>query len=155
MEENVMNYLDRESVDAIPPGVLAYIGDAVYELYVRENLLKNGLFGERLDVDLDELHKEAVLRVCATAQAHALADLESFLMPDEADVARRARNIKVGRGPRSMPVLDYRHSTAFEAVIGYLYLLGRDARLDELMSKALSLTEARLAESNHAPKDKQ
>ena len=155
MEENVMSYLDPESVDAIPPGILAYIGDAVYELYVRENLLKNGLFGERLDVDLDELHKEAVLRVCATAQAHALADLEPFLMPDEADVARRARNIKVGRGPRSMPVLDYRHSTAFEAVIGYLYLLGRDARLDELMSKALSLTEARLAESNHAPKEKQ
>ncbi len=150
-----MGCLDPESVDAIPPGVLAYIGDAVYELYVRECLLKSELIGERQDVDLDELHKEAVSRVCATAQAHALADLESFLMPDEADVARRARNIKVGRGPRSMPVLDYRHSTGFEAVIGYLYLLGRDARLDELLTKALSLTEARLAESNRNPKEKE
>ncbi len=144
MEENGMSRLDLESIDVIPPGVLAYIGDAVYELYVRESLLKGGLKGERLDLDLDELHKEAVLRVCATAQAHALADLETFLMPDEADVARRARNVKVGRGPRSMPVLDYRHSTGFEAVIGYLYLLGRDTRLRELMSKALGLTEARL-----------
>jgi ribonuclease-3 family protein len=154
MEEDVMSYLDPGTVDAIPPGVLAYIGDAVYELHVRENLLKSGLTGERLEVDLDELHKEAVLRVCATAQAHALADLELSLMPDEADVARRARNIKVGRGPRSMPVLDYRHSTGFEAVIGYLYLLGRDARLSQLMSKALDLTEARLAEINHDPNDR-
>jgi ribonuclease-3 family protein len=154
MEENAVSCLDPKSVDTIPPGVLAYIGDAVYELYVRENLLKRGLIGERFDVDLDELHKEAVLRVCATAQAHAIGDLESFLMPDEADVARRARNIKAGRGPRSMPVLDYRHSTGFEAVIGYLYLLDRGARLEELMSKALSLTEARLAESGNNSKDK-
>lgn len=153
MEENVMSYLDPERVDQIPPGVLAYIGDAVYELYVREKLLKNKLNGGRCDVDLDELHKEAVLRVCATAQAQALADMETFLMPDEADVARRARNIRVGRGPRSMPVLDYRHSTGFEAVIGYLYLLGRGHRLDELMSKAFDLTEARLTESNRNPKD--
>ncbi|MGB4001286.1 MAG: ribonuclease III domain-containing protein, partial [Bacillota bacterium] len=89
------------------------------------------------------------------AQAQALADLESFLAPEEADVARRARNIRVGRGPRSMPVLDYRHSTGFEAVIGYLYLLGRDIRLEELMSEALSLIEARLAKSDHNHKDKQ
>jgi ribonuclease-3 family protein len=140
MEENVMNHLDRDSVEIIPPGVLAYIGDAVYELYVRENLVREGLEGERLD--LDELHQDAILRVCATAQAHALADLESLLLSDEADVARRARNAKVGRGPRNMPVLDYRHSTGFEAVIGYLYLLGRTTRLEELMSKALSLIDA-------------
>ncbi len=135
-----MNHLDRDSVEIIPPGVLAYIGDAVYELYVRENLVREGLEGERLD--LDELHQDAILRVCATAQAHALADLESLLLSDEADVARRARNAKVGRGPRNMPVLDYRHSTGFEAVIGYLYLLGRTTRLEELMSKALSLIDA-------------
>lgn len=54
-----------------------------------------------------------------------------------------------------MPVLDYRHSTGFEAVIGYLYLLGRDIRLEELMSEALSLIEARLAKSDHNHKDKQ
>ena len=135
-----MNHLDRDSVEIIPPGVLAYIGDAVYELYVRENLVREGLEGERLD--LDELHQDAILRVCATAQAHALADLESLLLSDEADVARRARNAKVGRGPRNMPVLDYRHSTGFEAVMGYLYLLGRTTRLEELMSKALSLIDA-------------
>ena len=132
-----MEHLNHESVEMIPPGVLAYIGDAVYELYVRESLLKEGLEGEYFD--LDDLHKEAVSRVCATAQAQALADLESFLLPDEVDVARRARNAKAGRGPRNMPVLDYRHSTAFEAVIGYLYLLGRTTRLEELMSKALSV----------------
>lgn len=150
-----MSSLNPEDVDAIPLSVLAYVGDAVYELYVRESLLKSRRCGEHWDIDLDELHKEAVLRVCATAQAQALADLESFLAPEEADVARRARNIRVGRGPRSMPVLDYRHSTGFEAVIGYLYLLGRDIRLEELMSEALSLIEARLAKSDLNHKDKQ
>lgn len=144
-----MKYPDPQSVEMIPPGVLAYIGDAVYELYVRESLLMDGLRGEHLD--LDDLHKEAVLRVCATAQAQALADLESCLLPDEADVARRARNAKVGRGPRNMPVLDYRHSTGFEAVIGYLYLLGRTARLEKLMSKALTLIDARLVASDPNP----
>jgi len=152
MEENEMSHMDPESIDAIPPGVLAYIGDAVYELYVRKSLLKGALKGEPFNIELDDLHKEAVLRVCATAQAQALAELEQFLMADEADVARRARNVRVGRGPRSMPVLDYRHSTGFEAVIGYLYLHGRDARLEELMSKALDLIEARLAESDRNPK---
>ncbi len=149
MEENVMSHLDPESVEGIPPAVLAYIGDAVYELYVRERLLKDRFVGERSEPDLDELHKDAVLRVCATAQSQALADLEPILLPDEADVARRARNVKVGRGPRSMPVLDYRHSTAFEALIGYLYLLSRTSRLEELMSRALTLIETRLDATNY------
>ncbi|NLS45442.1 MAG: Mini-ribonuclease 3 [Firmicutes bacterium] len=141
MEKDIVDYSNHETVSRIPPGVLAYIGDAVYELYVRESLIKSCVGGGQSDLDLDKLHNEAVLRVCATAQARAFADLESYFTADEADVARRARNIKAGRGPRSMPVIDYRYSTGFEAVIGYLYLCGRDGRLKEIMERALNAME--------------
>ncbi|MEW5866541.1 MAG: ribonuclease III domain-containing protein [Bacillota bacterium] len=133
--------LEAADVDRLSAAVLAYVGDAVYELYVRTNLVRGGR------LDMDELHKEAVSLVNAKAQAQALADLDAFLLPDEVEVARRARNVHTGRGPRSTPVLDYRHSTGFEAVIGYLYLLGRQARLQEVLGKALAVSRARVA--NH------
>ncbi|MDI7247134.1 MAG: ribonuclease III domain-containing protein [Bacillota bacterium] len=122
-----------DEVDRLPAGVLAYVGDAVYELYVRTRLVRDG------HRDLDELHREATMRVNARAQARTLAGLDAFLLPDELEVARRARNVHTGRGPRSMAVLDYRHSTGFEAVIGYLYLLGREKRLQEVLERALAV----------------
>ncbi|MBC7083813.1 MAG: ribonuclease III [Firmicutes bacterium] len=125
-----------DEVDRLPAGVLAYIGDAVYELYVRTSLVRGGRR------DLDELHREATMRVNAKAQARALAQLDTFLLPDELEVARRARNVHTGRGPRSAAVLDYRHSTGFEAVLGYLYLLGREERLREVLEKALTVADA-------------
>ncbi|MGE5588276.1 MAG: Mini-ribonuclease 3 [Clostridia bacterium] len=123
-----------EEVDRLPAGVLAYIGDAVYELYVRTCLVRGGRR------DLDELHREATMRVNAKAQARTLAQLDAFLLADELEVARRARNARTGRGPRGAAVLDYRHSTGFEAVLGYLYLLGREERLREVLEKALALS---------------
>lgn len=123
-----------EEVDRLPAGVLAYIGDAVYELYVRTCLVRGGRR------DLDELHREATMRVNAKAQARTLAQLDAFLLADELEVARRARNAHTGRGPRGAAVLDYRHSTGFEAVLGYLYLLGREERLREVLEKALALS---------------
>ncbi len=126
-----MGWLDEGEVDKLPAAVLAYVGDAVYEVYVRTSLV---LGGER---DVDELHRGAVLLVNAKAQAQALADLDESLLPDELEVARRARNARTGRGPRSAPVLAYRHSTGLEAVIGYLYLLGREERLQQVLARAV------------------
>ncbi len=129
--------LEPEYVDRLPAAVLAYVGDAVYELHVRTRLVRDGCR------DVDALHREAVSHVNATAQARALEGLDVFLLPDEAEVARRARNARTGRGPRTAPVLDYRHSTGFEAVVGYLYLLGREERLEELLARALGATADR------------
>ncbi|HHY31611.1 MAG TPA: ribonuclease III [Firmicutes bacterium] len=125
-----------DQVERLPAGVLAYVGDAVYELYVRVRLVQGGLR------DLDELHRGAVMRVSAKAQARTLAQLDTFLRSDELEVARRARNAHTGRGPRNAAVLDYRHSTGFEAVLGYLYLLGREERLREVIEKALTIADA-------------
>ncbi|MGE5593564.1 MAG: Mini-ribonuclease 3 [Betaproteobacteria bacterium] len=123
-------------VDRLPAGVLAYVGDAVYELYVRARLVQSGRR------DLDELHREATMRVNAKAQARTLAQLDTFLRADELEVARRARNAHTGRGPRNAAVIDYRHSTGFEAVLGYLYLLGREERLREVIERALTIADA-------------
>jgi ribonuclease-3 family protein len=110
--------------------VLAYVGDAVFELAVRERLVLAG------PGKVADLHRQAVAIVRAPAQAALLRRLEGVLTPEEEEVARRARNAKSGPAPRGVAVQEYRHATAFEALLGYLYLTGRTARLAELMRQA-------------------
>lgn len=78
-------------------------------------------------------HRRAVERVKAAAQAEHLRRLEGFLGPEEKDVVRRARNFKAGAAPRGVSAADYHASTAFEALLGYLYLSGRRQRLEEIL----------------------
>ncbi len=115
----------------LPALVLAYIGDAVYELAVREHLVNNGL------ARVNKLHGESVKYVNAGAQAKVLHALEGKLSEEEAAVMRRGRNAKSSHVPRGAGVIEYRHSTALESLIGYLYLKGDAARLDEIMAVAL------------------
>lgn len=110
--------------------VLAYVGDAVYELAVRERLVA----GEGGKVA--ELHRQAVALVRAPAQAAMLKRLEGLLTLEEEEVARRARNAKSGPAPRGVSVQDYRHATAFEALLGHLYLGGQEDRLAHLLAQA-------------------
>lgn len=108
---------------------LAYMGDAIYEVYVREYLLRNK------QVQPQKLHEQAIGFVSAKAQAkalHYLIDLD-VLTEEEAAVVRRGRNAKSGAAPKNTSVATYRHSTGFEALVGYLYLDGRRDRLDELI----------------------
>lgn len=108
------------------PLVLAYIGDAVFELAVRTHLTSAS------GAPVHDLHRQAEARVRATAQAQALARIESMLTDVEQDVARRARNTK-SAVPRSATVAEYRYSTALEAVLGYLFLAGELDRLTDLL----------------------
>ncbi|CAA7600073.1 ribonuclease III [Acididesulfobacillus acetoxydans] len=102
---------------------LAYLGDAVYELWVREHLLELGF------VKVKELHRKAVERVRASTQARVLAKLLDALEPEEQEVVLWARNAKGGY-PRNVDVLTYRHATAFEALVGYWYLQGLNERME-------------------------
>ncbi len=109
---------------------LAYMGDAIFESFIRFNLLVNG------SVRPNQLHKEATKYVSAKAQAvmiHRLLDMES-LSEEEIGVVRRGRNAKSGTIPKNTDVQTYRYSTAFEALLGYHYLLGNKERLNELMT---------------------
>lgn len=109
---------------------LAYLGDTVYDFYVRMALVRNG--GR-----MKNLHKQAVEKVCAHAQAEALTRVEGLLTDEEKDVVRRARNARQNP-PRNADPGEYHRATALEALVGYLSLMGRTARLDEIMTAALA-----------------
>ena len=122
----------------LPAQVLAYVGDAVYELAVRERLIGAGL------VKVNQLHSETVKYVNAGAQARALSALEGKLTGDEASIVRRGRNAKSAHTPRSAGMIEYRRSTALECLIGYLYLKGDAARLGEIMAVALEAIKSEM-----------
>ena len=113
---------------------LAYLGDSLYDLYVREHLIARG--GRVRD-----LHRQAVRLVCARAQAEALTRIEPLLNEAEQAVLRRARNAKQ-TPPRNADAADYHRATALEAVVGYLYVTGQRERMNDILSAALSETIA-------------
>lgn len=109
------------------------MGDAVYELHVRAQLMTT-------DVPVERLHTAKVSRVRASAQATALRGLLPTLTEDEQDVVRRARNLK-SNVPKNVSVSDYRYSTAFEALLGMLYLQGATERLEQILRATDALLE--------------
>ena len=113
------------------PLSLAYIGDTVYDLYVRTLLL------HRSDATVHTLHLQAAAMVRASAQAQASARILPILREEEAAVFRRGRNAHMGTVPKSASIADYRAATGLEAVLGYLFLRGEDVRIRELMGIAL------------------
>jgi ribonuclease-3 family protein len=104
--------------------VLAYVGDAVFELQVRSRLVQKG--GK-----INQLHQKAVKLVKAEAMAGYYQKLEPVLSENELEVLKRGRNAK-SRHPRSADLQAYHMSTGFEALIGYLFLSKQEERLDEL-----------------------
>lgn len=111
----------------LPGLTLAYVGDAVYELYVRRELLKKS-------VKAHTLHELAVKRVNNNTQASLLIKLEPELTEIEQSVARRGRNAK-GIVPKNANVQTYRKSTGLEALVGYLYLMKDEERLNWLLEQ--------------------
>lgn len=116
----------------LPTLTLAYLGDAVYELFIRRRLIERGVMRP------GQLHRAAVGYVRARAQSQALEALEPTLSPDELDVARRGRNAKSNAVRRGVDPREYSMATAFETLAGYLHLIGREERLMELFETAAS-----------------
>lgn len=108
---------------------LAYIGDAVYELCIREYLLSKKI------CKVNDLQKESVKFVSAKSQYQILIKMidEHFLSDDELNIVFRARNHKVDHRPKNCDIATYKYATGFEAVIGYLYLNKNFERLNEIM----------------------
>ncbi|MFC7442683.1 Mini-ribonuclease 3 [Laceyella putida] len=124
----------------INPLLLAYMGDAIYEIYVRHHLLAKGI------VRPHELQREATRFVSAVAQAKVYRAIEDQLTEDEMDILRRGRNAKSGNVPKHASVADYRHSTGLEALVGYLYCSKQETRLQELMRQILEIVEKEYSE---------
>ncbi|HHU92517.1 MAG TPA: ribonuclease III [Halanaerobiaceae bacterium] len=121
----------------LSPGLLAYIGDSVFEVMVREHLLKKGFR------KLQEIHQKTVAIVNATSQAKLVALLEDCLSPAEKDIVRRGRNSQTGKIPDNVDMIDYRWSTGFEALIGFLYLSDQRERLAEIWDNIIRAIEER------------
>jgi ribonuclease-3 family protein len=124
-----MDYKNYNSI------ALAFLGDAVYEKFIRERIVRHGFVGA------DRMHKEAVHYVKAAAQEHALRAMMDGLSETEADVVRHARNHKITSKPKNADPLTYKMATAFEALLGYLYLSGQEERLTEIMEQAAAIVE--------------
>ncbi|CEG24451.1 Mini-ribonuclease 3 [Planococcus massiliensis] len=132
-----MNVLRNQDVDQLNALALAYMGDAVYEQAVREHLLRSGRVKPNI------LHRQATTFVSAKAQAGVLKKMtdEAFLTEAELAVMRRGRNAKSGSVPKNTDVQTYNFSTAFEAVLGWLYLKGEQDRTDEIIAYAIDTIE--------------
>lgn len=114
---------------ALSPLVLAYVGDAVYELVIRTSLLSGPM-------PVDRLHRQSVAWVSARGQERVWQHIQDQLEPGEQEIARRARNAK-SAAPKTASVASYRRATALEALVGYLYLTGRVGRIEALLKPAL------------------
>lgn len=116
---------------------LAYMGDAIYEIYVREHLIGDGL------KRLNDLHRSAIQFVSAKAQSKVLRYwLEKDLLDEEEQaVVRRGRNAKSGTIPKNTDVQTYRYSTAFEALLGFHYFTNQEERLELLIKDAIDYIE--------------
>jgi len=128
-------YTPAKTPDQLHPLVLAWMGDAVYELFVRQYVIAQP--NHRPNV----MHKYSTRYVSAKAQAQSLSRLLPELTEDEKEYVRRGRNAKSGTVPKNTDIADYRQSTAFECLLGYLYYSGRMERLVELMRKSVETAE--------------
>ena len=130
-----MGLIDREKeevdVNLLSPLTWAYIGDAVYELYIRTNLVN------KTKLKPHKLHIESIKYVKAKAQADILKELMEILTDEEKDIVRRAINAENHHLPKNADPEDYMYSTAFEGLIGYLYLCKKDERLKEILKKCI------------------
>lgn len=110
------------------PLVLAYIGDVVYELLVREQIVL------RANMPVNQLHCHAVEYVCASAQSKAIELIMDLLSEEEVNIYKRGRNANGNHVPKNASPQEYRRATGLEALIGYLYLQKRMDRIKELFA---------------------
>ena len=121
--------MDKTKANNLSPIVLAFVGDAVYSLYVREKLTFSS------DFKSGELNKLATKQVNATAQSEFINEVMPMLTEEELAIFKRARNAKKANKAKNASVADYNSATGFEAVLGYLYLIGNQERLNFILNK--------------------
>ena len=130
-----MEFIKREKdindAKLLSPLVWAYVGDSVYELFVRTRLTNKS------NAKPHKLHIESIKYVKAKAQADILKRIQDNLTEEEKDIVRRGRNTENHHVAKNANVADYSQSTGFEALIGYLYLTKQDERLEEILNMCI------------------
>ena len=119
---------NNAEVNTMSPLTWAYIGDSVYELYIRMYLVNS------TKLKPHRLHVESIKYVKAKAQAQILKNLVEKLTEEEKEIVKRGRNAENHHLPKNATVQEYMYSTGFEALIGYLYLTKQDERLKQILN---------------------
>ena len=127
---SVLSKEEIPEINTLSPLTLAFLGDSVYEMFMRTKILASG------NRPANELHKLAVGYVKAKAQSNAAHKILDMLTDDELAIYKRGRNTNIHTVPKNADMADYRHSTALEALIGYLYLKGEKERLIQILNVA-------------------
>ena len=131
----MLEFINRErevsEVNTMSPLTWAYIGDNVYELFIRTHLINT------TKLKPHELHVEAIKYVKAEAQATILEKINDELTEEEKDIVRRGRNAENHHVPKNVSVQTYMYATAFESLIGYLYLTKQDDRLYSILNMCI------------------
>ena len=130
-----MDFIERnkneEDINLLSPLTWAYVGDSVYELFIRCHLV------DISKLKPHKLHVESITYVKAKAQADILKKISNELSEDEMEIVRRTRNTQNHHLPKNADPEDYMYATAFEGLIGYLFLSKKDERLNELLKKCI------------------
>ena len=132
------NMLKESEISKINTTALAYLGDAVYEVVIREMILSG------FPQDAGKAHRHAVKYVSAEGQAKAARQMlsDGWLRDGEASLLKRARNHRSMSRPQHADPRDYKYATGFEALLGYLHLKGDDERVREIAEKAVEIIDA-------------
>ena len=133
MRENLLGFdsLDKEVAKQMQPLTLASVGDAVHTLFVREYVLRT------LGVKINAMNKLVSGVVNAGAQFRTMKKLEDSLTEEEQNIASRARNSHLHSKSKNYSIHEYIYATAYEALVGYLYLSGQQERLNEILTASL------------------
>lgn len=127
MDEWIKLNRPEEEINLLSPLTWAYVGDCVYELYIRTSLVNT------TNLKPHKLHIETIKYVKAKSQAELLEKIQDKLTEEEKDIVRRGRNAENHHLPKNSNVQEYRYATAFESLIGYLYLTKKFTRLKEIL----------------------
>ncbi|GAB6106940.1 Mini-ribonuclease 3 [Fusibacter bizertensis] len=127
--------LDEQTVRMMNPLKLAYLGDALFEGYIRNYLINEVVLTPH------EMSKKAIKYVKASSQAKLIMGIKEELTEEEWSLVKRGRNQKSATVPKNALLSDYKYATGFEALVGYLYLMGREDRLIEVVSMGIKYLE--------------
>ena len=128
--------MDKTQIVTMSPLVLAYLGDTVYESYIREYLIRGNC-----NKKVNDLHKAAIKYSNAKAQASIIHNIMEEFSEEEMRIYKRGRNQKYNTSTKNADIIDYKCATGFEALVGYLYLSEEKERLEYIIYKGISIIE--------------
>lgn len=140
LKMNNVPALEDGKIRMMNPLALAYIGDGIHEIMVRTYVIS------KYNGTVNQLNQRVVKMIKATAQAQVVREIQDRLTEEEITIVKRGRNQKSATVPKNTSVGEYRQATGFEALLGWLFLTGKEDRLVEIVTKAIEIGEMTLAE---------